>query len=178
MKRLRKWGLPKATVLFNIALISLIGLVPFGRSYAAPALPQKPYLPLKMALQAADAALTQCQKDGYHVSVAVVNHDGVLQVLLRDDAAGPHTVSSSSKKAYTAASLGRPTQALAKTVAGNPEVAGIRDMDDQILVLAGGLPISMTNTIIGGIGVGGAPSGIFDEKCAQAGLDSLLKSSQ
>jgi uncharacterized protein GlcG (DUF336 family) len=178
MKHLCHLPLPRATAILKLTLIALLGLVPFGRSDAAASLPQQPYLPLKLALQAASAALAQCQADGYQVSVAVMDRGGVLKVLLKDDGAGPHTVSSSAKKAYTAASLGRATRELAKTVATNPEVQGLRDMDAQILLLAGGLPISLTNTIIGGIGVGGAPSGNFDEKCAQRGLDSLRKASQ
>jgi uncharacterized protein GlcG (DUF336 family) len=133
-------------------------------------------LPINLALDAASAALAQCQADGYRVSVAVVDRGGVLKVLLRDDGTGPHTVSSSTRKAYTSASLGRPTGELAATVAGNPEAEGLRQMDPQLLLLAGGLPIVANDVVVGGIGVGGAPGGQFDEACAQAGIDAIFGS--
>ena len=137
-------------------------------------LPQQPYLPINLALEGASAALAQCQTDGYGVSVAIVDRSGVLKVLLRDDNTGPHTVSSSSRKAYTAASLGRSTSALADTVAGNGALEGLRQMDPQLLILGGGLPIVVNDAVVGGIGVGGAPGGHLDEACAQAGIDAIL----
>lgn len=164
--------------LFVLALAVTLLLLPTASLYATAQptveLPQQPYLPLALAMQAASAAVAQCEADGYRVSVAVVDRGGVLKVLLRADGTGPHTVSSSTRKAYTAASLGRSTAELAKTVAGNPEVEGLRNMDPQILILAGGLPIVVNETVVGGIGVGGAPGGNLDEACAQAGIDAML----
>jgi uncharacterized protein GlcG (DUF336 family) len=58
-------------------------------------------------------------------------------------------------------------------IAENPGAQGLRDMNDRILILGGGLPIDMGGEIVGGIGVGGAPGGHLDEACAQAGLDSI-----
>jgi uncharacterized protein GlcG (DUF336 family) len=119
--------------------------------------------------------LQRCRTDGYRVSVAVVERSGVLKVLLRDDNTGPHTVNSSMRKAYTSASLGRSTQELATMVAGNPEIEGLRQMDPQLLILAGGLPIVVDDAVIGGIGVGGAPGGQLDEACAQDGVNAVLE---
>jgi uncharacterized protein GlcG (DUF336 family) len=136
-------------------------------------LPTQPYLPLDLALTTASAALAQCETDGYRVTVAVVDRGGVVKVLLRADGTGPHTVGSSTRKAYTSASLGRPTGELATTVAGNAELEGLRHMDPQIILLAGGLPIVVEDVVVGGIGVGGAPGGNLDEACAQVGIDAL-----
>ncbi|HEY9148817.1 MAG TPA: heme-binding protein, partial [Gammaproteobacteria bacterium] len=44
---------------------------------------------------------------------------------------------------------------------------------DGLVVSAGGLPITAGGTILGGVGVSGAPSGETDEKCAQAGIDAV-----
>ena len=93
------------------------------------------------------------------LGAAVVDRAGVVRALLREDGAGPHTVASSRKKAYTAASLKRPTAELAELIAKMPAVQGLRDMNDHILILGGGLPIIMAGEIVGGIGVGGAPGG-------------------
>lgn len=136
-------------------------------------LPVEKVLPLPLAVEAAKTALAACEQQGFRVSVAVVDQAGVVRVLLRSNGAGPHTVDSSSRKAYTSASLGRPTSELAKLIAGNPAVEGLRDMNEKILILAGGLPIKAGESLIGGIGVGGAPGGDKDEACAAAGLDKI-----
>jgi uncharacterized protein GlcG (DUF336 family) len=136
-------------------------------------LPREAVLPLAMAQDAAVAALGKCLADGYRVSVAVVDRGGNVRALLRGDGAGPHTPDSSFKKAYTSASLGRPTGELAGMVGGNTAVAGLRDMNDKILILGGGLPIRFGQDLVGGIGVGGAPGGQLDEACAKAGLEKI-----
>jgi uncharacterized protein GlcG (DUF336 family) len=140
---------------------------------AAQELPREATLPLALASKAAVAAQEKCKQDGYRVSVAVVDRGGVLKTLLRGDGAGPHTTDSSTKKAYTAASLRRPTSEFAEMVAKTPPLQGLRDINDRILILGGGLPIEIGGEVVGGIGVGGAPGSHLDDACAQAGLDSI-----
>lgn len=142
-------------------------------SVIAQELPTEKVLPLSLATEAARAALAACEKKGYKVSAAVVDRAGLVRVLIRGDGAGPHTLDSSQRKAYTAASLGRSTSDLVKLVAGNPVNEGLRDMNEKILILAGGLPLKAGSQTLGGIGVGGAPGGEKDEACAQAGLDKI-----
>jgi uncharacterized protein GlcG (DUF336 family) len=140
---------------------------------AADELPREATLPLALAGKAATAAVEKCRQDGYRVTATVVDRAGVVKVVLRGDGAGPHTVDSSAKKAYTAASLRRPTSELAELIAKVPSAQGLRDMNDKILLLGGGLPIELGGEIVGGIGVGGAPGGHLDDACAQAGLESI-----
>lgn len=140
---------------------------------AAEELPREATLPLAMALKAATAAQEKCMKDGYRVTVAVVERSGVLKVLMRGDGAGPHTTDSSTKKAYTATSLKRTTSELGELMVKNPNLQALRDMNDKVLILGGGLPIEFGGEVIGGIGVGGAPGTHLDDACAQAGLDSI-----
>ena len=142
-------------------------------AFAAEELPREAALPLAMATKAASAALEKCTKDGYRVTVAVVDRAGVLRVLMRGDGAGSHTVDSSSKKAYTATSLKRTTSELGELIVKNPHLQALRDMNDKILILGGGLPIEIGGEVVGGIGVGGAPGTHLDDACAQAGLDSI-----
>ncbi|HTN42401.1 MAG TPA: heme-binding protein [Nitrospiria bacterium] len=151
----------------------VLGLGWFPHPVKAQGLRTEKVLPLALAAEAAEAALAACEEQGYHVSVAIVDGDGVVRVLMRGDGAGPHTADSSGRKAYTAASLGRPTGDLVKIVAGNPANEGLRNMNEKILILAGGLPVKTGEEVIGGIGVGGAPGGEKDETCAQAGLDKI-----
>ncbi len=136
-------------------------------------LPRKTFLPVTLATQAATAAMEKCKADGYQVSVAVVGRSGRVKVLLREDGAGPHTLNSSRKKAFTAASMGRPTSEFAQLITQMPAIQGLRDMDPDILILGGGLPIILEGDIVGGIGVGGAPGGHLDDACAEAGLKSI-----
>lgn len=136
-------------------------------------LPTAPYLPLDMATQAAQTAVEACATEGHNVSVAIVARSGNTKVLLRADNAGPHTVGSSTGKAFTSASLGRDTAGLAGFIGGNPQNDGLRDMDSRLVIQAGGLPIKIGGALVGGIGVGGAPSGDIDANCARAGLDAI-----
>ncbi len=160
--------------MIRLLFVVLTLLFTFGRISAAEMpLPQERTLPLHLARQAAEAALKQCRNDGYQVSVAVTDRAGVLKVLIRADGAGSHTTDSSRKKAYTSASLRRATSFFAALIAKNPEVVGLRDMNENILMLGGGLPIVISGEMIGGIGVGGAPGGHLDEACAQAGLRKI-----
>jgi len=154
-----------------LGIVLVLGLFPYP--VKAQGLPTEKALPLSLSTEAAEAALAACEKQGYRVSVAVVDRDGLVRTLIRADGAGPHTLDSSSRKAYTAASLRRSTADLVKTIEGNPDSAGLRNMNEKILILAGGLPIKAGEETIGGIGVGGAPGGEKDEACAQQGLDKI-----
>lgn len=135
-------------------------------------LPTETQLPLALAQAAAEAALDACQKQGYRVSVAVVDRAGRLKALLRGDGAAPHTLDSSLRKAYTSASFRAATSALDTLIRSRPDAAGLRDIP-QVLALGGGLPVQAGGEVIGGIGVGGAPDGEKDEGCARAGLDRI-----
>ena len=80
---------------------------------------------------------------------------------------------SSTGKAFTSASMGQPTGNLAALIKDKPDLAGLRDMDPRLVILAGGLPIRIGGALVGGIGVGGAPGGQLDAACAKAGIDAI-----
>jgi uncharacterized protein GlcG (DUF336 family) len=160
----------KYTMIRSIALSTAL-LTPIAAF--AQDLPSTSYLPLDMATTAAQAAVAACSEEGHNVSIAIVARSGETKVLLRADNAGPHTVGSGTGKAFTSASMGRDTTGLACFIDGNPENGGLRDMDSSLVIQAGGLPIRIGGAMVGGIGVGGAPSGAVDETCARAGLDAI-----
>jgi len=145
---------------------------PASNGQAATLLTQK-VLSGAAANQAVLAAVAACRKNGYKVSAAVVDRSGVIQAQLRGDGAGAHTIDSSRRKAYTAVSMGRPTQAFAELAGKHPDLHALGDMNDSILLLGGGLPVRIKGKIVGGIGVGGAPGAHLDEACARAGLKIL-----
>ena len=144
-----------------------------GIGWANSELPKEAVLPLALAQKAANAALTKCEEGKYKVSVALVDRGGNVKVLLREDGAGPHTQDSSVRKAYTASSIRRSTQELAELIIKIPNLQALGDMNEQILILGGGLPVVIENEFVGGIGVGGAPGTQLDEACALAGLTSI-----
>jgi len=124
------------------------------------------------ALKAAQAALASCRKSGFQATVAVADRMGVVQVLLRDRFAGPHTVDMASAKAYTAVSFRTNTTALAEaTQAGKPQ-SGIRSRPG-VAAVGGGLMIEAGGALLGAIGVSGAPGGKEDDACAAAGIAAI-----
>jgi uncharacterized protein GlcG (DUF336 family) len=124
------------------------------------------------ALKAAQAALAKCRGDGFQVTVAVVDRGGVTQVVLRDRFAGPHTVEMAVDKAWTAVSFRTPTGELEKaTRPGSPQ-SGIRNRP-RVAAVGGGLLIESGGSLVGGIGVSGAPGGDRDDVCAKAGIDAV-----
>ena len=125
-----------------------------------------------LALALARAALADCQKQGYQVSVAVVDRFGVTQVLLRDRYAGAHTVPTATGKAWTAVSFRTNTSDLvAATGPGSPQ-AGVRAIPGATII-AGGVVVEAAGSLVGAIGVYGAPGGDNDEACAKAGIAAV-----
>jgi uncharacterized protein GlcG (DUF336 family) len=124
------------------------------------------------ALEAAQAALKQCRADGFQVAVAVVDRFGQPQVMLRDRFAGLPAADTATSKAYTALSFRAATSELAKSIKSGQMDAGLARLP-HVAMLAGGLAIEAGGTLLGGIGVSGAPGGDKDEACAKAGLDAI-----
>ena len=131
-----------------------------------------PILTGAMAQSIANAAFAAAAKDQLQVSVTVVDRSGQTLAVLRDHRAGVHTIRASYKKAYTANSQKRATAVIAQGIADGSIPADIRYLDENMLMMAGGLPIFIDDIVVGGIGVGGA-YGSADERIAQAGLAAL-----
>lgn len=124
------------------------------------------------ALAAAQAALRKCRDSGSQVAVAVVDRSGIVQVLLRDRYAGAHTPRTAAGKAWTAASFRTSTTELARISQPGQPQSGLRNLP-RVVILGGGLLIEAQGSILGAIGVSGAPGGAADDACAQAGIDAI-----
>ena len=128
---------------------------------------------LALASESATAAIAQCLKDGFRATVTVVDSGGQIKAVMRADGAGPHTVDSSRRKAYTALSVGGSTGDLDTFLRErSPSSFGLRFVE-QMLPLPGGLAIRAGDEVVGAIGVGGAPGGDKDERCARAGIETI-----
>ena len=160
----------------NRKLLGLLAVVAALAGGAASAQQASTYsvklLTPETALAAAQAAMAACRKAGYQVSVAVVDRSGVVQVLLRDRFAGPHTLDAATGKAWTAVSFRLATSSLAaETLAGKP-MSGLRELP-RVLAVGGGRMVEAGGSVLGGIGVSGAPGGDADEACASAGIQAI-----
>lgn len=126
----------------------------------------------ELALDCARAALAECRKRGYQVAVAVVDRFGVTQVMLRDRFAGAHTPATATGKAWTAASFKTGTTDLqAISQPGMPQ-AGLRQLPGAV-VIGGGMIVEAGGSLVGAVGVSGAPGGEADDACAKAGIDAI-----
>lgn len=147
----------------------------------APALASEPatftlrHLTPETALRAAQAALAKCRADGYQVAVAVVDREGLTQVLLRDRYAGPHTIEISANKAWSAVSFRTNTSDLEKASRPGEVMSGLRHFP-RMAAVGGGLMIEAGGSLLGAIGVSGAPGGAADEACAAAGIKAIADS--
>ena len=127
------------------------------------------------ALKAAQAAMARCRANGFQAAVAVVDRMGIVQVLLRDRFAGPHTVEMARDKAWTAVSFRTSTSDLAQATQGTSPQSGIRNRPG-VAAVAGGMMIEAGGSLLGGIGVSGAPGGKEDDVCAAAGIAAIRDS--
>ena len=129
-------------------------------------------LSTEVALELARASLAECRNRGFQAAIAVVDRFGVTQVMLRDRFAGAHTPSTAAGKAWTAVSFRtNTTDLVAMTQPGMPQ-AGLRGLPGAV-ILGGGVTIEAGGSLVGAVGVSGAPGGDADDACAKAGIEAV-----
>jgi uncharacterized protein GlcG (DUF336 family) len=124
------------------------------------------------ALKAGRAALETCAKNGHQVAVAVNDRAGIPLVMLRDRFAGPHTPDTATGKAYTALSFKIDTTSFTRLTQAGEAASGIRQLP-RVVAIGGGRLIESAGSIVGAIGVSGAPGGDADDVCAKAGIAAI-----
>lgn len=123
-------------------------------------------------MKIAQKAFEEAEKSGHFITVTVVDRSGQTLAVLRHHNAGVHTVRASYKKAFTANSQKRETAEIAKGIKNGTIPEDVRYLDENILILDGGVPIIVNEKVVGGIGVGGA-HGSEDVRLAKAGISVL-----
>jgi uncharacterized protein GlcG (DUF336 family) len=126
----------------------------------------------EVALDLARAALANCRERGFQVAVAVVDRFGVTQVVLRDRFAGAHTVPTATGKAWTAVTFRTNTTELVGVSQPGMPQAGLRAIPGAV-ILGGGMVVEAGGSLVGGVGVSGAPGGDADDACAKAGIEAV-----
>lgn len=135
---------------------------------------REPVLTGEMALQMAREAYNEACKEGFTITVTVVDKSGQVLSVIRHHQAGVHTLQASYKKAYTACSQKRETGEIMRGIKDGRIPEDIRSLDSNFTVMEGGVPIVIEGIVVGGIGVGGA-HGNEDTKLAYKGLAAILE---
>jgi uncharacterized protein GlcG (DUF336 family) len=159
----------------RLLVLSVLAASAFGMASSAPAedaiITYKSLAP-DAAFELAQAALQTCRNNGYQVAVVVMDRFGDPLVMLRDRFVGLPAPAIAANKAYTAISFRMTTGDFAKAVQSGQFGAGLTAMP-RIVTLAGGILVEAGGSVLGAVGVAGAPGGDTDEECAKAGLDAI-----
>jgi ferredoxin len=122
------------------------------------------------AFQMVRAAQDYAAEINAAVSVAVVDLAGAPIAVAAMDGAGPWTPELALNKAYTAANYWLATNSM-RAEARRPWFHSlVVSTGGRMMVAPGGLPITESALVIGGIGVAGSPTEEDDVRCCQAGL--------
>jgi uncharacterized protein GlcG (DUF336 family) len=135
-------------------------------------------LPLVLATDAAAKAVQSCEAKGYHVSAAIVDATGQMQVQLKGDDSTPHTGRLAYRKAYSAATFApnyglESSAEVGKLMSANPIVLQTIVTIPEVAPIPGAIVIKVKGRYIGAIGVSGAPGGENDETCARQGIAAI-----
>lgn len=156
----------------RISSLTAVALLAASSLANAQAVRSERNMSLELANQIAAATVAACQANGYAVTATVVDRAGGVRAVQRADNAGPHSLVSSERKAWTSASAKNPTLAMMEGAQKNSAAANLVHIPG-FLLLGGGVPVKVGNEVIGAVGVGGAPGGHLDEQCANAGIDKV-----
>jgi uncharacterized protein GlcG (DUF336 family) len=114
------------------------------------------------------ASKAEADKNGWKVTVAVVDESGFLLHLDRMDGAGRTTPEVAFGKARMAAMTGRPTKFWEERVKDRPSFLNF----PNAVPIQGAVPIMYQGACVGAVGVSGVSSE-DDEKIASAGAAAL-----
>ena len=129
---------------------------------------------MRLAIEAAQAAVESCNATGYRVGVAVVDSVGEARSMLTADGSDGSHVFVAMRKALTAVTFKMPSSKAHELVP--KDNAMLARVTPNMFVEGGALPIVVGGETIGAIGVSGAagiPVGKKDEECAAAGLEKI-----
>lgn len=129
---------------------------------------------LKLAIEAAQAAVDSCSAAGYRVGSAVIDSAGEARAMLTADGSDGSHVFVAMRKAEAALVFKMPSSQANQKVPNDPAL--LARATPSMFVEGGAVPILQGGEVIGAIGVsgaGGAVIGQQDETCASAGLKRI-----
>ncbi len=107
------------------------------------------------------------------IVVTITNSEGNVIAVHRMDDAPLASVSVSMDKAYSAAALQGPTHEAGKMAEPGGSAYGLQTCDDgRLITFGGGFPLERDGTLVGGLGISGAPTEVDMEIAADV-LDAF-----
>ena len=155
----------KITQVFTIVSSILLAAQAFG----ADVITQR-NIGLESANDIARLSIEACRKAGFNVSAVVVDKHGNVRSAMRDDLAAKYTLEIAQRKANMVIMSGIPSGAFR---AARADIQQELNHIEGLIVMQGGLPIKAAGTLIGAVGVSGAPGGEKDEACAAAAIKQV-----
>lgn len=125
---------------------------------------------MELARDIASETINACRKNGYHISVVVVDRFGLLRAALRDDLASRFTLEIAERKANMSVMAWADSGQFKKA---RPDIQQELNHIDGIIVMEGGIKIVAGGYNLGAVGVSGAPGGDKDAQCAQQAITKL-----
>lgn len=151
-----------------IATMLLLGLV--SQSAFAEDLVSVRQISAELASDIAWEAVRACREKGYQVSAVVVDRSASTQVVIRDTLAPRFTIQIAQEKANAVILSKISSSEFRKN---RDDIRMEMNHVDGLLVLEGGLPITAAGSLVGAIGVSGAPGGDRDAECAMQALEKV-----
>lgn len=125
---------------------------------------------MELARDVAQASVEACRGEGYQVTAVVVDRAGDVQAVLRDVLAPRFTYQIARDKAAAVILSGVKSSDFR---ANREDIRMEMNHVDGILVLEGGVPIEAAGSLLGAVGVSGAPGGHLDEICAIKAIETV-----
>ncbi|EDZ63176.1 protein containing DUF336 [Sulfurimonas gotlandica GD1] len=123
-----------------------------------------------LAMEVAKRSVEACREKGYWVSAVVVDRSANVQVILRDTHAARFTMDIANQKANLVIMSGLNTEAF---VPARADIRNELNNIDGLIMMKGGIAVKSGDTMLGAVGVSGAPGGDIDADCAKKALKSL-----
>src|SRR5574340_1514775 len=155
----------------NLLLPALIPLIfPTAVLAARPDVVPVKQIGLELARDVAMDAIEACRGNGYNVSAVVLDRAGNIQAALRDTLAARHTLEIAERKAGMSIMSGTDS---GEFRAARGDIRPELNHMAGLIVMDGALPIRAAGSLVGAIGVSGAPGGDKDAACAATALRKI-----
>lgn len=126
----------------------------------------------ELATSLAQQAVKTCVDMGYQVTAVVVDRSATPQVLIRSSLAPRFTIQIATDKANATILSGIKSGDLRNN---RQDIRAELNHIDGLVMMRGAIPITASGSLLGAIGVSGAPGGEKDELCAQKALDKIAE---
>lgn len=143
----------------------MFGSIAFAQNEAAPS-----SLTADLAQKLVNEVIQCGRQNGWKLTAAIVNAEGNLLSMTRDDGASVGSIMAAQEKAKSSNAFTRPTSAFAEALAATPPRLSLLSLPG-VVAIEGGQQIKINGQHVGALGVSGARS-VEDDRCA---IEALTK---